>query len=148
MYAEELAGHLRRECPQCEAAISAPEPSGFGPAELMVFTVEFILGFGGLTAAVDWMRNRRRCLLIVDARHEDVVVRERCDLDSQSGRVIVIANESTQVSIQTPHGLLNLDALTQAAVRGALDEMTELAERAGCTAEVRPLLDDGEAADS
>lgn len=100
-----------------------------------------LLGSAGLAAftrLVDWLRDRRDCLLVLDARHDDLRVTERCDVVGRRGQVIIVTSGNEQVVIERSDAGLDLQAIVMRAIDQSAEAATSLAKSLGAAARVEP----------
>lgn len=98
-----------------------------------------ILGSGGLallTRIIDWLRDRNDCLLVIDARGDDLQIEERCDVQGRRGQVIIVAHSNERVAIKRHQAVLDLQAIVTEALGKSATAAAELARASGATAEV------------
>jgi hypothetical protein len=108
----------------------------FLPAAVVVIVVVGSSGLAALTRIADWLRDRRDCLLVVDARGTTVKVEERCDISGRRGQVIVVTGPDEQVVIHKNEAILDLQAIVTAAIGKSASSVAGLAESAGARAEI------------
>jgi hypothetical protein len=107
------------------------------PTQFPVIVTTVIAGIGGLTAFLGWIRRQRRCLLIVDARGEEVKVSFDCR--ERQGRSIIVASEGVVVEVMEGAELLDLGAIAVAAAQAGASKAVEMVLAAGgnaCVIEV------------
>jgi len=107
-------------------SIDAVEEVGFDsesarlePVTMTIVAIGIIVGTGIVTRVVDWWRARSDCLLVIDARGEDVKVEARCDLAGYRGKTIIVTDDRTQVTIERERGAFSMDEVLNALKAGA-----------------------------
>lgn len=89
------------------------------PVTMTIVAIGIIVGTGIVTRVADWWRARSDCLLVIDARGEDVKIEARCDLAGYRGKTIVVADDHTQVTIDRERGAFSMDEVLNALKAGA-----------------------------
>ena len=136
--AREIAEELAALVPPESITTDAPDgDEGVAPFVILIVVATGIVGLGVITRLVDWFRDRRSCLLVVDARLDEVTITERCDLEGQRGKIILIASTDTQISIEMSKGVIDLDRIVETAISGSIAAAVDLVKAAGGTAEIQ-----------
>lgn len=137
--AQELADMLQSDSSEVSVDVEGlSDERGLAPIAIFLIVVAGAVGVGVVTRIIDWYRDRNSCLLVVDARTEELRIEQRCDLDSHRGKTVIIANSETQISIEAQKGTINLDELVQVAAKASIESAVEIVKAAGGTAEIQP----------
>lgn len=108
----------------------------FAAEAALVIVVLGSAGLAALTRLADWLRDRRDCLLVVDARGVDLHVEERCDIAGRRGQVIIVTSAAEQVVIQRNDAVLDLQAIVTNAIDHSTEAAAALARSAGASAQI------------
>ena len=95
-----------------------------------------LLVAGGVTAIIVHIATVRRCMVVVDARADDIKVKQYCDM--RNGRVILVAGEKTKIELKDIPVLFDFTDVAKAVVEKGAEAAKAVAEAAGATAEVLP----------
>lgn len=136
--ADDLANHLSQVEAIEAVTVERGDASRLAAETALLIIVLGTAGLAAFTGLVDWLRDRRDCLLIVDARHEDLRVTERCDVVGRRGQVIIVTSGKEQVVIERSDVGLDLQAIAMRAIDQSADAAASLAKSLGATARVEP----------
>jgi hypothetical protein len=133
--AEEIQLWLKE---QGASSIERSQPKGFDVVVLPIVITAIIIGAGGVSSFLSWLRRHRRCLLIVDARGE--TIRTSVDCSDRTGRTLIVGPDGVHVELKEAPEMLDLNALAQAAVKQGAEAAAKLAAEAGAgTCRERPV---------
>jgi hypothetical protein len=138
---EELRSLLREDpsISRIEYQDQRDDQSRLDPVTVTIIFAGFIVGTGVVTKVADWWRARSDCLLVIDARTDDLRIEPRCDLAEYKGMTIIIADESTQITVQRETGAFSVDDIIN-AVKAGIPDVTQLASIHGSDAiSIEPL---------
>jgi hypothetical protein len=88
------------------------------PVTLTVVAVGLIVGTGVVTRVTDWWQARSDCLLVIDARTEELKIEPRCDLAGYKGMTIILVDKDTQVTLRRTNGAFSIDEIVQTLKAG------------------------------
>jgi hypothetical protein len=115
------------------------DQSRIDPVTVTVVAIGIIVGTGVLTKVADWWQARSDCLLVIDARTDDLLIQPRCDLAGYKGMTIIVADSATQVTVRRQEGAVSVDDVIK-AVRAGIPAVNELAAIHGSDAiSIEPL---------
>lgn len=123
-------------------AVDQEEGARFAAETAIVIVILGSAGLAAVTRLADWLRDRRDCLLVIDARGEDLHIEERCDISGRRGHVIIVTKGDEQVVIQRNEAVLDLQAIVVRAVDQSAEAAAVLARSAGAAAQVESRLGD------
>lgn len=101
---------------------------------LLPFVVAALIGAAGITSIVIYIGIRRGCLVVVDARGDDVKVKQHCEI--RDGRVILVAGDDTKIELKDVPPLLDFTKIATTVVEQGAEAAKSAAEAAGATAKV------------
>lgn len=121
-----------------EARIQAHDEDvdGLVTMGFLIVAVALAITVGTVTRVLDWIRQRSACLLVIDARHADLIIEERCDLASQRGKIVLVCADDVQLRLADPKGVLDLEGVIAHAINGASTLAERVAKQAGVTPEI------------
>jgi hypothetical protein len=96
-----------------------------------------ILGLAGLAAVtlvVDWLRDRKDCLLVIDTRGDELTIQERCDISGRRGQVVIVTGPQERVVIQHAQGALDVEEIVKRAIDQSAQSAAALAVSNGAEA--------------
>jgi hypothetical protein len=102
------------------------DESRLEPVTFTLIAIGLIVGTGVVTRVADWWQARSDCLLVIDARTEDLRIEQRCDLVGYKGRTVIIADGATQVTVQREHGAITIDEVIN-AIKVGMPTLEQLA---------------------
>jgi hypothetical protein len=112
------------------------DTSRFAAETALVIVLLGSAGLAVLARLTDWLRDRQDCLLVIDARHEDLRIEERRDIAGRRGQVVIITSGMEQVVIKRNDAVLDLQALVTRALDKSAEAAAELARSTGANASV------------
>ncbi len=128
---DEVAAYLAE---QGAVGIEQSEEVGVLPVIGLPFVIAALVGTAGLTSIVVWIITHFGCLVVIDARGEDVKVNRHCE--DRSGRVILVADEKTKIEVSNVPPLINFTDIVKTAVEKGAGAAKTAAEAAGGVAKV------------
>jgi hypothetical protein len=132
---EDLAEYLSELDEVGAVTVEDSETSRFAAETALVVIALGSAGLAAFTRLVDWLRDRRDCLLVVDARQEDLRVEERCDVVGRRGQVVIVTSGREQVVIERSDAL-NLQAIVTQAIEQSAEAAASLAKSLGGVAHI------------
>jgi hypothetical protein len=118
--------------------LTVREEQGFLPIALPFVVVGIVAAAVLFDFFTRW-RQTHACLLVIDARGDNVKSEVNCD--DKNGRIIVITSDGTQAEIENVPPGVDLTELGKAAVSGAFDAVKAAADALGGTARRLPADD-------
>lgn len=114
------------------------DDAGLAAETALLIIVLGSAGLAAVTQVVDWLRDRRDCLLVVDARGGDLKIQERCDIVGRRGQVVIVTPADQHVVIHKQEAPLDLQAIVAQAIDRSAAAAVQLAAAAGATAYTEP----------
>jgi hypothetical protein len=127
----EIATYLRD---QGAAEIDQSEDVGIVPVIGLPFVIAALVGAAGLASIVVYLARTFGCMVVVDARADDIKVNRHCEI--RGGRVILVAGEKTKIEVSEVSPLFDFTAIAKTAVEQGAEAAKTAAEAAGATAKV------------
>jgi hypothetical protein len=103
------------------------------PVTIAIIITGIFVGTGVVTKVFDWWRARSDCLLVIDARGDDLVIQPRCDLAGYKGMTIIVADSKTQITLRREEGAISADDIIK-AIKAGMPAVEQLASSAGSDA--------------
>jgi hypothetical protein len=129
--ADEIAEYLAEHG---ASDIEQSEEVGVLPVIGLPFVIAALLGTAGLTAIVVWIITKFGCMVVIDARSDDVKVSRHCE--DRSGRVVLVAADKVKIEVTNVPPLLDFTDLAKKAIEEGAAAAKSAAEAAGATAKV------------
>ena len=101
------------------------------PVIATAYIVLGIIGLGVVTRIADWLRDRNDCLLVIDARGDNLKIEERCDIEGRRGQVVVVTGSNEQVVIHKNEAVLDLQRLVECAFGRSTADLIDFAKSQG-----------------
>jgi hypothetical protein len=134
--AEELSQELLKPGGAEAVHIEASSDLSFAAEAVLAILILGTTGLAVIARIADWLRDRGDCLLVIDARGEDLKIEERCDIVGRRGQVIVVTSPNEQVVIHRSEAFLDLQAIVNRAIEKSASAVAEFASSAGARVEI------------
>ena len=74
--------------------------------------------------------------MTIDARNHELKIREHCEVAGHRGEIIIVTDETTQLRVERPGQMLDLDRVAETAIRVSLEAAATLVSEAGGIASI------------
>ena len=128
---QEVATYLKE---QGAGDIEQSEDVGIVPVIGLPFVIAALVGAAGLASIVVYIARTFGCMVVVDARGDDIKVNRHCEI--RGGRVILVAGEKTKIEVSEISPLFDFTAVAKTAVEQGAEAAKAAAEAAGATVKV------------
>lgn len=134
---EGLVGELEGQSGVDSAKLSGdPRAKGLEPVTIGLLVAGTVFGVGLLARLADWVRDRNRCLVVIDGTKDPLSVKEDCTVEALKGKVILRTGKGDQLRVDKLGEVVDLEELTSTALDSSIKQALDLLKSKGGSGEI------------